>query len=137
MCIRDSPLIFSGVASGYLMLFMSITRMIAEPIMKRTGRIIPVALGSLFGVLILALFTPSIFKVLTTGTMGYGYQTIDVINWGYTLGEMIDGSFDPALGFLIMAAGAVAMLINLAMLFRVFEYRKVTVPERVMQDMAN
>ncbi len=134
---RTNPLIFSGVASGYLMLFMSITRMIAEPIMKRTGRIIPVALGSLFGVLILALFTPSIFKVLTTGTMGYGYQTIDVINWGYTLGEMIDGSFDPALGFLIMAAGAVAMLINLAMLFRVFEYRKVTVPERVMQDMAN
>jgi hypothetical protein len=48
--------------------------------------------------------------------------------------EAFDSRYDPYLAFLIFVAGISITLINLTMLFRVFSYRRISVPERVQQD---
>jgi hypothetical protein len=130
-----APFLMTLIVIGYLTGFLGTVRLIAMPLCRRFGRKLSITLGTLFGVMILALMAPSIITVLMTGSMATTYGTIHTLNWALTLAEVVDQrTFQLSNAYLILLTGAIIGIVNLALLFREFDYRKIEVPNRVQQD---
>jgi hypothetical protein len=131
-----NPLVFSCLMAGYLLVYLGITRVIVTPILRRTGSMIAVPLAVLAGVLFVAAITPLILIVATTGSTPNNYTRLEVIDWVWTLDEAFsyNTSVDASLASLVLFVGFLITLVNLGFLLRVFQYRRVSVPRRVVQD---
>ena len=125
---------FAFIASGYLLAYLGVTRLIAMVLIRRFGRYLVIPISTLAGVLFLALITPLILTVITTGMPPDDYTEIEAINWGWTLVEAFDRGYEWPLASVILLAGVCVTLVNLLFLFRVFQYRRISVPERVKQE---
>ena len=92
--------------------------------------------GALLTVMILALMAPSVITVILTGSLGGSYEAIDTLNWAWTIGEAVDRQLYPtSYALLILGTGAIIGILNLFLLFRELDYRRIAVPERVQQDL--
>ena len=129
-------LTFSLIVSGYLMAYLGLTRLFAMMLMRRFGRNLVIPAATLTGVMFLALITPMILTVIATGMPPNDYTEIEAINWGWTLIEAFDNGYDWALASLIFLVGGCITLVNLLFVFRVFQYRRISVPQRVQQETA-
>ena len=126
------------IVIGYLAGFLGIIRLIAMPLCRRFGRMFSITIGTLVTVMLLAPMAPSTITVLMTGGVSNSYSTIHTLNWAWTLAEVADRQryqmFDASL---ILCVGAIIGIFNLALLFREFDYRRIAVPDRVLQDRQN
>ncbi|MFK8114162.1 MAG: ABC transporter permease [Rubripirellula sp.] len=129
-------LTFAMIAIGYLMSYLGLTRLISMPILRRLGSSLAVSVVTMLVVMLLAAITPIILTVMATGSAPFNYTQLEAINWGWTLIEAFENRYDPVLAFKILLVGVCITLVNLVLLFRVFRYRKISVPERVLQDKA-
>ncbi|MGB7342656.1 MAG: hypothetical protein WBD20_00435 [Pirellulaceae bacterium] len=131
------PPIFSCLVAGYLMVYLGITRMIVLPIMRRTGSTIVVTLSTLAAVMFIALVLPLVIIVATTGGPPKTYMSIEIIDWAWSMDEAFStGGIDEGLAILMFSIGSLITMINLGFLLRVFQYRRISVPQRVAQDKA-
>ena len=125
---------FALVTSGYLMAYLGITRLIAMPIQRRCGNNIAITLAVAIFVLLISAITPLVILVCLTGSPAYDYTPLEAINWFWTLDEASSSRFSPFLAAIVFFTGLAITIVNLIFLFRVFQYRKVSVPKRVLQD---
>lgn len=130
---RTDSLTFSLIMVGYLTTYLGITRLIVMPLTRYFGRNLVVPLATLASVMGIAAITPLVLSVLTTGAPPYSYQNLEAIDWAWTLVEAFDNSYSTALAFMIVIAGVCVMVINLALLFREFRYRRIASPQRVVE----
>lgn len=129
-------MLFAMVMVGYLTGYLGIVRLLMIPLSRRLGRAFTLPVSILASVLLLSLLLPSVISVATTGSTGGSYATIDTFNWAWTITQAIDRRFSPNLAVLILLVGGVIALLNLAFLFREFDYRRIAVPQRVLDDSA-
>jgi hypothetical protein len=129
-------LLFAMVMVGYLTGYLGIVRLLMIPLSRRLGRAFTLPVSILASVLLLSLLLPSVISVATTGSTGGSYAAIDTFNWAWTISEAMDRRFSPNLAVLILLVGGVIALLNLAFLFREFDYRRIAVPQRVLDDSA-
>ena len=126
------------IVIGYLAGFLGIIRLIAMPLCRRFGGMFSITIGTLVTVMLLAPMAPSTITVLMTGGVSNSYSTIHTLNWAWTLAEVADRQryqiFDASL---VLCVGAIIGIFNLALLFREFDYRRIAVPDRVLQDRQN
>jgi hypothetical protein len=134
---RTESLVFAMVIAGYLLGYLGIVRLIAMPLCLRFGRLLSIPVGTLIGVMMLAMMLPSIVTVLTTGSAAPRYTPIEAIDWAWTLVELFESSYSPSLALAVLVGGAIFAAINLLLLFREFDYRRISVPERVLEDERN
>ncbi len=132
---RTPTLTFSLMASGYLLAYLGLTRLIAMPIIRRLGRNLAIPTSTLAGVMFLAMITPMVIIVVTTGMPASSYTEIEAINWSWTLIEAFDNGYDWPLAILIFGCGGIITLVNLFFVLRVFQYRRISVPDRVKQEL--
>lgn len=130
---ETDPITFSMIIIGYLTGYLGTTRLIVIPLSRHFGPNLVLPLATLASVMGIAAFAPLILSVLTTGGPPYQYQSMEAIDWAWTLVEAFDGQFNSPLAMLIMVVGFFILLINLPFLFREFRYRKVAVPRRVLE----
>ena len=131
---RTDTLTFAALITGYLMAYLGITRLIVMPLNRRFGSSFMIPIITLAGVLGVAAVTPLIFHVLTTGAPPYDYQPLEAIDWAWTLVEAFEGRYDTSLAMTVLVVGLLVLQINLMLLFREFRYRRMTVPQRVLED---
>jgi hypothetical protein len=131
-----NPLVFSCLVAGYLLVYLGITRAIVLLILRRTGPVMAVPLGTLAAVLFIAAITPLILIVVTTGSTPNSYTKLEVIDWVWSLDEAFsyNSAIDAPLASLVLLVGFLITVVNLAFLLSVFQYRRVSVPQRVIQD---
>jgi hypothetical protein len=133
---RTPSLVVPCIVIGYLTGFLGIARLIAMPLCRRFGRMFSLTTGALLTVMILALMAPSVITVILTGSLGGSYEAIDTLNWAWTIGEAVDRQLYPtSYALLILGTGAIIGILNLFLLFRELDYRRIAVPERVQQDL--
>ena len=134
----EVPIYTALIVIGYLAGFLGIIRLIAMPLCRRFGRMFSITIGTLVSVMLLALMAPSTITVLMTGGVSNSYSTIHTLNWAWTLAEVADRQryqiFDASL---VLCVGVIIGIFNLALLFREFDYRRIAVPDRVLQDRQN
>ncbi len=126
--------VFAMLIVGYLWAYLGVIRLISMPLSHRFGRMLPIPISTAIAVLGLAALLPTILSVLTTGSPPYSYTPMEAIDWAWSLVEAFDKGFDPMLAILVLIVGLLVTLLNLAMLFREFEYRRIAIPARVAQD---
>lgn len=126
--------VFAVLIVGYLLGYLGIVRLTAMPISRRLGNLLVIPVACCFFVLVSAAMLPSVLMVLTTGSPSYSYTPLESIDWIWSLNEAFTRSFDPALALLVFSGGILITVVNLALLFREFEYRRITVPQRVEED---
>lgn len=132
---HSTPILMTLIITGYLAGFLGIVRLIAMPLCRRFGRKLSITLGTLLAVMSLALVAPSTIAVIMTGSLSNNYGPIHTLNWVWTLVEVVDRrTFQVSNAYLILSTGAIIGIVNLALLFREFDYRKIEVPDRVQQD---
>ena len=132
----SDSLTFAMIMIGYLTGYLGIVRLIAMPLCRRFGRAISLPTSVLATIMILSLMLPTVITVVSTGAPANSYTPIEAINWFWTLVEAFDSRFSPPLALLILATGGVIAMLNLALLFREFDYRRIAVPQRVLDDSA-
>ena len=130
------PFVFAMIVVGYLMGYLGIVRLIVMPLSYRIGRsfVMPSAIMALL--LAFAAITPTVLTVVATGSTPFNYGPLECINWIWTLAESFTNEYSPPLALLIFCAGMLLAFINVLILFREFQYRRVAVPERVLQESA-
>lgn len=131
---QTDPLTFATLITGYLMAYLSVTRLIVMPLSRRWGANLLLPLGTLAAVLGLAAITPLVLYVVTTGAPPYQYESLEAIDWAWSLIEAFDNGYDPALATAVLMAGLLLFFANLLLLFREFRYRRISVPARVLAD---
>ena len=131
---RTDPFTFAAIMIGYLMAYLGVTRLIVMPLLHRFGPSLVTPITAMLILMILAGFTPLVLTVVITGAPPFSYRPLETIDWAWTLVEAFDNRYDPYLASLIFVAGISITLVNLTMLFRVFSYRRISVPQRVQQD---
>jgi hypothetical protein len=131
---RTNSLMFAALIVGYLLSYLGIVRLIVMPIMLRFGSSLVVPAVTMPIVMLIACITPTVLSVITTGVPPYSYGELDAINWAWTLSEAFRNNYNGALALLILLAGLVITIANLFLLYKVVRYRRISVPERVLQD---
>ena len=131
---RTDSVTFALIVIGYLLSYLGITRLIAMPLTHRFGRMLSLPIGTMVILMGLALILPTILSVVFTGSPPYTYTPLEVIDWGWTLIEAFERPYSPYLAMLSLVVGIVITLVNLALLLGVFGYRRISVPERVLED---
>jgi hypothetical protein len=129
----DTP-VFAALIVGYLLGYLGAIRLIAMPLSRRMGNGLAIPIACCAAVLLTAALLPTVLMVLTTGAPSYSYTPLEAIDWVWSLSEAFDRSFDPALALLVLIGGILITVVNLALLFREFEYQRITIPQRVEQD---
>lgn len=132
---RTDPVTFSLIIAGYLLSYLGITRLIVMPLSRRFGSSLAIPVATLAILMVLAGFTPTVLSVVFTGSTPYNYTPLEAIDWAWTLVEAFDTRYSPVLALLIMFTGMVITVLNLMLLFGVFRYRRISVPERVLEDL--
>ncbi|MDG2222330.1 MAG: hypothetical protein P8L85_13185 [Rubripirellula sp.] len=129
-------LTFGMIMIGYLAGYLGIVRLIAMPLCRRFGRSVWLPVGALATVLIFSLMLPTVITVVSTGAPGNVYTPIEAMNWAWTIAKGFDRRLPPTVAFSILATGGLIATLNLALLFREFDYRRIAVPQRVLDDSA-
>jgi len=129
-----NPLIGVMVCSGYLLSYLGTTRLLVLPLAHRFGPtfLVPLIVGA--SLLFLGVMAPFMVQVSAIRNATFNYNLIQVSNWAWTLTEMFQSRFDPAIAFFLLTVGMIVTVINLLLMLRAFKYRRIGVPERVRQD---
>lgn len=125
---------FAMIVCGYLLVYLGIVRLIVLPITRRVGSSFALPVTILLVVMGSAAVMPTILSVVITGSPPLTYTPLEAINWAWTLADAFQTRYNPFLALTVLVVGLVVTLMNLALLFRVFHYRRISVPERVLQD---
>ncbi len=133
---RTDTVTFSLIIVGYLLAYLGIIRLIVMPLSHRFGNSLAVPSATLVILMVLAGITPTILSVVFTGSPPFSYTPLEAIDWAWTLVEAFDTRYSPILAILILITGIVITIMNLMLLFGVFRYRRISVPERVLEDAA-
>ncbi len=130
-----SPVLFAVLMTGYLLMYLGATRLIVLPLARRFGISFVLPCSVMLGLLMLGIMFPSILMVVTTGSPSTNYGSQEFTNWIWTLDEAFSYQPNPVLsaGFLAFTTGLVFFVLNLFLLIREFSYRRVSVPQRVIQ----
>lgn len=131
---RTDSHVFAVLLVGYLLSYLGAIRLISLPLTYRLGRSIWVPIGTAIAVMVAAALLPTVLSVLTTGAPPYSYAPLEAIDWAWSLVEAFETRFDPVLALMVMLVGIVLTLVNLALCFREFGYRRISVPRRVVED---
>lgn len=131
---RCYPVTFAAIIMGYLMTYLGITRLIVMLLGARLARSFLVPIATMTGVMGIAAFAPLILFVLTTGSPPNSYRSLEAVDWAWTLVEAFDHGYEWSLALTILLVGSMFTAINLLFLFREFRYRRITVPQRVLED---
>ncbi len=131
---RTDPLTFAILIIGYLMAYLGIVRLIAMPLCNRFGRMLSIPIGTMLGVMGLAAVLPIILSVVFTGSPPYTYTPMEAIDWAWTMVEAFESSYSGTLALLVFITGTVITFVNLTMMFAEFRYRRISIPERVVED---
>ena len=132
---RTDTVTFSLMISGYLLSYLGITRLIVMPLSSRFGSTLAIPVASLAILMVLAGIMPTVLSVLFTGSPPYNYGPLEAIDWAWTLVEAFETRYSPVLALLILLTGIVITILNLMLLFGVFRYRRISVPQRVLEDL--
>ncbi|MEM1069165.1 MAG: ABC transporter permease [Planctomycetota bacterium] len=90
---RTDSITFAMIVIGYLAGYLGIVRLISMPLCRRFGRMLTLPVGTLATVLMLALVSPTVLMVATTGAPARSYTPIEAVNWGWTLIESFERRF--------------------------------------------
>ncbi|MCG8652604.1 MAG: hypothetical protein MI861_22380 [Pirellulales bacterium] len=131
---RTDSVTFAFIIIGYLMAYLGTTRLIVMLLTAKLRNSLILVISTLIAVMGVAAFTPMILSVLFTGSTPYSYTSVEAIDWAWTLVEAFEQRYDSTLALLIFLVGVVIVLINLLLLLTEFRYRKVAVPQRVLDD---
>jgi hypothetical protein len=131
---RTDTVTFSLIVIGYLLSYLGITRLIVMPLSHRFGSSLTIPAATLAILMVLAGITPTVLSVVFTGSPPFNYMPLEAIDWAWTLVEAFETSYSSVLAIMILLTGIVITLMNLMLLFGVFRYRRISVPERVLED---
>lgn len=128
------PIVLAVVGIGYLMAYLGVTRLIVMPISRRLGPSLILSITVCVVLLTLGLIIPFLLSAFVTVQTSNGYSLLNLSNWAWTISESTSSGFDPAIAVLLLIVGLFITAINLLLVFRALEYRRITVPVRVRQD---
>ncbi len=131
---RTDPATFATIIIGYLLAYLGIIRLLVMPLCHRFGRLLSIPIGTAVGVMAIGGILPTILSVVFTGSPPFSYTPLETMDWAWTLVEAFESRYSPLLAMLILVTGIVLTMINFAFLFRDFRYRRISVPERVLED---
>ncbi|MDV6028682.1 MAG: hypothetical protein F9B45_00930 [Phycisphaera sp. RhM] len=136
--VETPPSIFAAMMIGYLLGYLGIIRLLAMPFLKRFGPSFVAPLIAAIVAYFLGVIVPAIIDVAIQGRVSFSYSALHASNWGWTWDEAFSSRGLPAeVALLILVVGLGVLAINLISLFREFRLRKIAVPLRVRQDLAD
>ncbi|QDV47362.1 hypothetical protein Enr13x_72710 [Stieleria neptunia] len=136
--VDTPPPIFAAMMMGYLLGYLGIIRLLSMPFLKRFGPSFAAPLIAALVAYFLGVIVPAIIDVAIQGRVSFNYSALHASNWMWTWNEAFSSRGLPAeVAMLILAVGAGVLAINLIPLFREFRLRKIAVPLRVKQDLAD
>lgn len=131
---RTDSVTFAMIVIGFLMSYLGLTRLVVLPLTRRFGRLLSIPIGTMAIVMTLAALLPTILSVVLTGSPPADYTPLEAMDWAWTLVEAFETRYSPPLAILILVTGILITVFNLMLLFREFQYRRVSIPERVLED---
>ncbi len=132
---RTFPLCMAMLMSGYLLFYLSATRLLVMLFSWRLGRSFVLSILVLAVTLFLGVVTPSLIIVALTGDLSMQHSVLELPNWGWTLDQAFSsGGIDWGMATLVLLAGCLMFGINLLLFFREFSYRRIAEPERLQAD---
>jgi hypothetical protein len=131
---NHNPILVVIVCIGYLLSYLGTTRLLLLPFARRFGPSFVASLTIGITLLVLGLIIPFVFTVTVAGNASLNYGLFHVSNWAWTLSETFRSGFDPAIAVFLLMVGLIITALNLLLTLRAFKYRRITVPDRVMQD---
>ena len=133
--VTTEPSIFMFVMLGYLLSYLGIVRIVTLPMTRRSPLPLPAALLALVFVLLVAAFLPSVLMVASTGELPSNYTDLEIIDWAWTLTQCFSsGGLPVHLAPIPMMTGMLVLFINLVFMQDLYAYRKLVVPQRVLED---
>ncbi len=136
--VDTPPPIFAAMMMGYLLGYLGVIRLLAMPFLKRFGPSFVAPLIAAIVAYFLGVIVPAIIDVAIQGRISDKYSALHASNWGWTWGEAFSPRGLPAeVAMLILVVGSGVLAVNLISLFREFRLRKIAVPLRVKQDLAD
>ncbi|MEM9828071.1 MAG: hypothetical protein AAF958_15880 [Planctomycetota bacterium] len=131
------PLLMGLLCTGYLASYLGLTRLICLPL-RRFGPIrMPLTLSVLLLLLLGSMLLPSILNVALFGTLPGRYNDLQIFNWFWTLIEAFDGDLPAYLPLGPFMFGSFVTLVNFLFLKDMYAYRRVAVPQRVLDEEAS
>lgn len=130
------PIAYSFFMASYLACFLGLTRLVTLPFVSRNLVSLPLSLGVLVGWVLAASIAPYVLSVLLTGFPSTSSSDFEVLNPIYTAVDRMYRSLPLHLAIVPLFVGLVISLINFAFMHDLYKYRRVAVPRRVTEDLA-
>lgn len=132
------PPVFAAMMAGYLLGYLGVIRLLSMPFLKRFGPSFVVPLVAAIVTYFMGVIVPAIFDVAIQGRVSINYSVVHASNWMWTWNEAFTSRGLPEpVAALILAVGLVILAINGISLFREFRLRRIAVPLRVSEDLAD
>ena len=132
------PPIFAVMMMGYLLGYLGVIRLLSMPFLKRFGPSFVAPLVAAIVVYFLGIVVPAIVDVAIQGRVSINYSALHATNWMWTWNEAFSsGGLPLEVAMLILSVGCLVLAVNLVPLFREFRMRRIAVPPRVKQDLAD
>ncbi|MCA9140564.1 MAG: hypothetical protein KDB00_27520, partial [Planctomycetales bacterium] len=135
--VATPPPVFATMMIGYVVGYLGVIRLLTMPFVKRFGPsfvapLIAAVLTCFSGVII-----PAVIDVAIQGRVSINYSALHVSNCFWTWTESFTSrGMRGEISALILVIGLAVLSVNLILLFREFRYRRIAVPLRVKQDVA-
>lgn len=132
---RTNGVLFAFLIVGYLWFYLGLTRLISIPFCRLFGGRLWVVCAIAITVMVSALLLAIILDAIFIGPSALDSLVIEPMNWAQSIERgFYPVRFNTTLPILVFIVGSLITLINLTLLFREFEYRRVAVPQRVVDD---
>lgn len=122
---------------GYMMFFLGITHLLIS-LVRTKGSVTPfVSLVATLLMMSLGCIIPYALGMYTNNFRSFAWDISQITNWAWTLQQMFGrGGSPPQLYLLVFAMGLLAVLANLWYVGRDVMIRRVSTPQRVLEELA-
>jgi hypothetical protein len=134
--VTTEPITYSLIMFGYLTCFLGLTRLMTLPLMSRAALSLPVTIGVLVALVVLASVTPSVLSVVFTGELPAQYWDLEVIDPVWTAMRGFENGLPIYIAIVPAFTGLGITAINLGLMSELYKYRRVAIPSRVIHDLA-
>lgn len=130
----QTPLYVVGlIMSGYLMSYLSLTRLGHLLLSRITGRSFVLSVSILGFFLFVGVVGPMLIDALFNGRLT-DYGLLQSTNWAWTFGEIFYPGVDASIGILLFIVGGLLVAMNLLLFSNEVAYRHIATPERVQAE---
>lgn len=135
--INTPPPVFATMMTGYVVGYLGVIRLLSMPFLKRFGPSFVAPLVATVIACFVGIIIPAIIDVAIQGRVSINYSALHASNWLWTWNESFSSrGLRGEISLLILLLGLAVLAVNLILLFREFRYRRIAVPLRVKQDVA-